>query len=134
VHAAGAPTAVVNKAAFEGSGLTLCGQRDVDFHGIDSVWERLDAVCDLAERPGSLTYCYESDLDHTGHGKGCESPQWLEVLRKVDADVARLRDELPGRRRPAGDGGPRHGGRAPGRPGGGGRCARAARRRRAARG
>jgi len=95
VHAAGAPTAVVNKAEFEGSGLTLCGQRDVAFHGIDSVWERLDAVCDLADRPGSLTYCYESELDHTGHGKGCESPQWLEVLRKVDADVARLRDELP---------------------------------------
>ena len=96
VHAAGAPTAVVNKAEFEGSGLTLCGQRDVEFHGIDSVWERLDAVCDLAERPGSLTYCYESELDHTGHGKGCESPQWSEVLRRVDADVARLRDELPG--------------------------------------
>lgn len=95
VQAAGAPTAVVNKAEFEGSGLTRCGQRDVDFHGIDSLWERLEVVCDLAERPGSLTYCYESDLDSIGHGKGCESPQWLEALRRVDAEAARLRDELP---------------------------------------
>ena len=92
---AGATTAVVNKAEFAGTGLTLCGQRDVDFHGIDSVWERLDTVCDLAERPGSLTYCYESELDHTGHGKGCESPEWLDVLRGIDAEAARLREELP---------------------------------------
>jgi hypothetical protein len=95
VQAAGATAAVVNQAEFAGTGLTQCGQRDVDFHGIDSVWERLDAVCDLAERSGSLTYCYESELDHTGHDKGCESPEWLEGLRRVDAEVARLRDELP---------------------------------------
>jgi hypothetical protein len=94
-HAAGASTAVVNQADFEGSGLTRAGQRDVAFHGIDSVWERLDTVCDLAERPGSLTYCYESELDHTGHGKGSESPEWLEVLRGIDAETARLREELP---------------------------------------
>jgi hypothetical protein len=95
VHAAGAVATVVNKAQFEGSGLTLAGQRDVDFHGIDSVWERLDAVCDLAEQPGSLIYCYESDLDHTGHDTGCESAQWREVLSRVDAEAERLREELP---------------------------------------
>jgi hypothetical protein len=95
VEEAGALAAVVNKAEFAGSGLTLAGMRDVDFHGVDSVWERLDTVCDLAERPGSLTYCYESELDHTGHARGCESPEWLEVLRSVDAEAERLRDELP---------------------------------------
>jgi hypothetical protein len=95
IHAAGAVTTVVNKAQFEGSGLTLAGQRDVDFHGIDTIWERLDAVCELAEQPGSLIYCYESDLDHTGHDKGCESAEWREVLSGVDAEAQRLRDELP---------------------------------------
>ncbi len=93
---AGAAAAVVNPAEFEHSGLTRCGQRGVPYHGTTSSWERLDVVCELAEKPRSITYAYESELDHTGHGKGCESVEWLQVLRSVDSEAHRLRSELPG--------------------------------------
>lgn len=92
---AGAGVAVVNQADFEHSGLTCCGQRGVTYHGTTSAWERLDVICELADEPGSITYAYESELDHTGHGKGCESIEWLEVLRSIDAQAQRLRSELP---------------------------------------
>jgi len=93
---AGAAVAVVNQAEFELSGLTRCSQRGVAYHGTASSWERLDSVCELADEPGSITYAYESELDHTGHGKGCESVEWLQVLHAIDAEAQRLRAELPG--------------------------------------
>ena len=44
--------------------------------------------------PGSLVYTYESTLDHTGHEKGCTSPEWRDRLRGIDHDLADLRAEL----------------------------------------
>lgn len=86
----------VNDARFAGSGLTLCSQRGVPFHGIDSIWERLDVVVDVIESaPRSVTYAYESRLDHTGHGRGCESQEWRDMLTTIDAELADLREELP---------------------------------------
>ncbi|MEH3033162.1 MAG: alkaline phosphatase family protein [Aeromicrobium erythreum] len=93
---AGVPAASVNSADFEHSGLTRCSQRGAPFHGIGSVWERLDTVLDVVESaPTGLVYAYESRLDHTGHVKGCTSQDWRDVLRQVDADVAELARELP---------------------------------------
>jgi predicted AlkP superfamily pyrophosphatase or phosphodiesterase len=86
----------VNDAKFEGTGLTVCSQRGVPFHGINSVYERLDVVVDVIESaPRSVTYAYESRLDHTGHSKGCASPEWREMLTTIDTELADLRDELP---------------------------------------
>ncbi|MGI8613225.1 MAG: alkaline phosphatase family protein [Nocardioidaceae bacterium] len=93
--ALGAQTMVVNSTSFETSGLTRCGQRHVAYHGIDSPWERLEAVCDAAAVAGSVTYAYESVLDHTGHEAGWRSPRWLAELTRVDAELLRLRSELP---------------------------------------
>lgn len=93
---AGVQTSVVNDAKFLGSGLTLCSQRGVDFHPISSVWERLDVlveVCEAAAR--TITYGYESRLDHDGHEFGCTSDRWLERLASVDDELARTRDALP---------------------------------------
>jgi hypothetical protein len=93
---AGIAASSVNDAKFAETGLTLCSQRGVPFHGINSVWERLDVVLDVIESaPRSVTYAYESRLDHTGHGKGCESEEWREMLTTIDAELAELRDELP---------------------------------------
>jgi hypothetical protein len=86
----------VNDAKFEGTGLTVCSQRGVPFHGVNSVYERLDVVVDVIESsPRSVTYAYESRLDHTGHSKGCTSPEWREMLTTIDTELAELRDELP---------------------------------------
>ena len=94
--AAGVSASSVNDAKFEGTGLTVCSQRGVPFHGISSVYERLDVVVDVIESaPRSVAYAYESRLDHTGHGKGCTSPEWREMLTTIDTELAELRDELP---------------------------------------
>ncbi|MCL8250247.1 alkaline phosphatase family protein [Aeromicrobium fastidiosum] len=93
---AGISASSVNDAKFEGTGLTVCSQRGVPFHGINSVYERLDVVVDVIESaPRSVTYAYESRLDHTGHGKGCTSREWREMLTTIDTELAELRDELP---------------------------------------
>ncbi|MCW2830300.1 MAG: alkaline phosphatase family protein [Aeromicrobium sp.] len=93
---AGISASSVNDAKFEGTGLTVCSQRGVPFHGINSVYERLDVVVDVIESaPRSVTYAYESRLDHTGHSKGCTSPEWRDMLTTVDTELAELRDELP---------------------------------------
>lgn len=95
VNDAGVPAAVVNDAAFEHSGLTLCGQRGAPFHGIDSLWARTDTVLDVVEAaPTGVVYAYESRLDHTGHRYGCGSEQWRQTLATIDADLADLRAEL----------------------------------------
>jgi hypothetical protein len=93
---AGVSASSVNESKFEGTGLTVCSQRGVPFHGINSVYERLDVVVDVIESsPRSVTYAYESRLDHTGHSKGCTSPEWREMLTTIDTELAELRDELP---------------------------------------
>ncbi len=93
---AGVSTASVNDAKFASSGLTLCSQRGVPFHGVNSTWERLDVVVDVVESaPRGVVYAYESRLDHTGHAKGCTSPEWREALTSVDADLAEMRAALP---------------------------------------
>lgn len=96
LQAAGISASSVNDARFEGTGLTVCSQRGVPFHGINSVYERLDVVLDVIESsPRSVTYAYESRLDHTGHGQGCGSEQWREMLTTIDTELMELRDELP---------------------------------------
>ncbi len=93
---AGVAASSVNDAKFASSGLTLCSQRGVPFHGVNSTWERLDVVVDIVESaPRGVVYAYESLLDHTGHAKGCRSEQWREALSSVDADIAELRANLP---------------------------------------
>jgi hypothetical protein len=93
---AGVATTVVNKRAFEGSGLTVASQRGVDFVPADSAGERLAAAARLsaAEAP-SLVYVYDSDLDGTGHAKGCRSEAWRHQLATVDAFAQRLREVIP---------------------------------------
>ncbi len=93
----GVAASSVNDAKFFGTGLTVCSQRGVPFHGINSVWERLDVIVEVIEAdPRSVTYAYESRLDHTGHARGCGSEQWREMLTTIDREVADLRAELPG--------------------------------------
>ncbi|MGB9011393.1 MAG: alkaline phosphatase family protein, partial [Aeromicrobium sp.] len=92
----GVATSSVNHAKFIDTGLTLCSQRGVPFHGVESTHERLDVVLDVIEAaPRSMTYAYESRLDFTGHAKGCGSQEWRDMLAVIDAQLAELRRELP---------------------------------------
>jgi len=96
IQASGVAASAVNDAKFAESGLTLCSQRGVPFHGVKSTWERLDVLVEVVEaEPRGVVYAYESRLDHTGHAKGCTSPDWREMLATVDADLAEVRAALP---------------------------------------
>lgn len=91
----GVAAAVINTSRFATSGLTRCSQRGVPFYGVDSVWERLDAVLQASETgQRSVAYAYEADLDHAGHVHGCGSVEWRNCLQRIDSDVRRLRDAL----------------------------------------
>ena len=96
LQAAGVAASSVNDAKFAASGLTLCSQRGVPFHGVKSTWERLDVVVEVIESaPRGVIYAYESRLDHTGHAKGSTSQDWRDALAAVDTDMAEMRAALP---------------------------------------
>jgi len=95
VQAAGGHATVVSRGSFVGSGLTRVSQRGASYVAAESAWERVDCTAEVAELPGSLTYTYVSTLDHTGHERGCSSPEWVQTLREIDAEAAALRDALP---------------------------------------
>lgn len=96
IQADGISASSVNDAKFVDTGLTLCSQRGVPFHGINSVWERLDVIVEVIEAaPRSVTYAYESRLDHTGHAHGCGSEKWREMLTTIDREISDLSAELP---------------------------------------
>lgn len=83
---------------FDGTGLTRAALRGARYVGIepDDPVGRLDAIVDAAtSAPRTLTYVYERRLDHTGHGKGCESEAWLRTLGRIDDFLGQLRDRLP---------------------------------------
>lgn len=92
---AGVHTAVVNKSAFEHSGLTRIGFRGSAFTGADDASEQVrGALAALGHAP-SLVYLYDSDLDATGHQHGCGSWQWRDQLAAIDLQLEQLREALP---------------------------------------
>lgn len=96
--AAGVAVASVLPARFEGSGLTESGLRGGVFHGVaderDVDARVREAVAASRRGARSLVYCYERELDHTGHSLGVASRAWLAQLRRIDAFADRLRCEL----------------------------------------
>jgi hypothetical protein len=92
---AGVAVSVVSKRRFEGSGLTVAGQRGATYLGADLTGERVATTARAATVTGSVTYVYDSDLDTTGHRHGCESDAWRYQLATVDGLARTLRAALP---------------------------------------
>lgn len=96
---AGVDVGIVAPARFEYSGLTavsLQGGRFYPVHDEGDEETRLDltvAAATAGER--SLVYAYERELDHTGHARGVASADWRRHLRRIDAMIEALRDDLP---------------------------------------
>lgn len=95
---AGVAVSTVSLADFEGSGLTGAALRGPSFVRLDDEFDddaRVKRVVE-ASRAGdrSLVYAYERRLDHTGHGKGCESEDWRVTLDGIDAWLEQLRTAL----------------------------------------
>lgn len=97
--AAGVAVSSVGLQRFQGSGLTeaaLRGATFVPFEHERAEERRIGLVTAAAARGDrSLVYAYERQLDHVGHGHGCDSEDWLRQLIRVDAMCERLRDALP---------------------------------------
>lgn len=98
-RAAGVRVGSVVPARFEKTGLTRAALRGPDFHGVhdESDLERRVELVTAAAVAGerTLVYTYERELDHTGHSRGCGSPQWQAHLRQVDELCELLREALP---------------------------------------
>ena len=94
--AAGVAVRNVSKARFDNSGLTAAAFRGSAHRGADTVQERLDATrFAIREGDSALVYVYDSQIDFTGHGYGCESPQWRDELRAADRFTEQVRAAMP---------------------------------------
>jgi len=97
--AAGVAVSSVALERFAATGLTLAGLRGAEFVPFaDERAEdhRIELIVAAARRGSqSLVYAYERELDHCGHGHGCESAEWVTHLTRIDAMCERLRDALP---------------------------------------
>ena len=96
---AGVVVSSVALERFAGTGLTRAGLRGADFVPYADERaedERIELTVAAARRGDrSLVYAYERELDHCGHGHGCESAAWVTQLSRIDALCERLRDALP---------------------------------------
>lgn len=95
----GVGVANIGPARFAGSGLTTVALRGGLFWGVTDEADharRIELAGDAA-RAGdrSLVYVYERSLDHTGHGHGVGSQQWLAALARCDELARGLRAALP---------------------------------------
>jgi Type I phosphodiesterase / nucleotide pyrophosphatase len=97
--AAGVAVSSVELQRFAGTGLTQAALRGAQFvaYGDNSSAELRTGLTVAASRRGgrSIVYRYERELDHCGHGHGCESPTWRQELVAADARCRLLREALP---------------------------------------
>lgn len=92
---AGVRTLAAAPTAYQGSGLTRAALRGLEYHGCETVGERVALVRDAtAGRERSLTYVYWAELDRTGHEFGIASASWRAALERADALVAGLVESL----------------------------------------
>ena len=81
------------------SGLTRAAFRATGtLHPAGNLTELRAGILSVGDHPHTqsrFAYAYFGDLDAMGHMHGPESPQWLEVLRDLDACVADLLTDLP---------------------------------------
>lgn len=94
--AAGITPSHVSSGAYVHSGLTRAVLRGARYQPADSLGQ-LVARARHALRDGtrSLVTVYHSDLDATGHLRGCGSPDWRFHLAFVDLLASRLAEVLP---------------------------------------
>lgn len=95
---AGVAVTTVSRSRFRRSGLTRAALRGGSFRGFGRdapMAARLETILAAVAAGPALAYVYESELDHTGHGRGVGSGQWLDRLVRVDAGLEVLRRALP---------------------------------------
>jgi hypothetical protein len=94
--AAGVAVSHVGPKAHDTPGLTSAAFRGARYVAADNPGE-LAALAGRAAGEGdrALVYAYHGDLDHAGHGHGCDSDAWRYQLRHVDVLARCLAESLP---------------------------------------
>lgn len=93
----GVASGTVSLARFSDSALTRLAFEGTQHFGVEREGDA-DLFIDLVLRSlntSAVVYCYERMLDHTGHGNGVGSWQWLERLAQIDDLVDALSAQLP---------------------------------------
>jgi hypothetical protein len=93
---AGVAVSVVSSYGFRDSGLTRAVLRGGSYLPVFTAADTATTVAAAARagRP-SLIYCYNSELDLIGHGRGCHSEAWRLQLTLIDRAVQLLAERLP---------------------------------------
>ena len=91
---AGVPSAVVQPAAFVGSGLSRAAYGGATFVGVRPDDDLVDAVLRVLP-DNNLVYAYTSVLDTAAHVHGIDSRQWRSAGADVATIIERLTDGLP---------------------------------------
>lgn len=92
---AGVEAAVISPPQFAYSGLTRAALRGSRHLGAVSLDARIDAAIRELRAGTPLVYLYWSEIDHTGHVHGVESPEWTAALEEFDAGLRSLLARLP---------------------------------------
>jgi Type I phosphodiesterase / nucleotide pyrophosphatase len=94
--AAGIASSHVSSGAYVRSGLTRSVLRGARYLPADSLGQLVArAQAALRDGPRTLVTVYHSELDSTGHLRGCGSPDWRFHLSFVDLLASRLAEVLP---------------------------------------
>jgi predicted AlkP superfamily pyrophosphatase or phosphodiesterase len=93
---AGVAVSVVSSYGFRDSGLTRAVLRGGSYLPVFTAADTATTVAAAArtDRP-SLIYCYNSELDLIGHGRGCHSEAWRLQLTLIDRAAELLAERLP---------------------------------------
>lgn len=91
----GVDSAAIMPSKFSGSGLTRAALRGTRHVAAETLDERIDAAVRELRAGTPIVYLYWSELDHTGHGLGVDSDEWLAEFERVDAALERLAREVP---------------------------------------
>ncbi len=91
----GIELSLVTKPRFRDSGLTRAAFRGSNFVGRLSIYERFDAALAGLAAGAPLQVVYWADIDHTGHGRGVGSPEWLAALEEFDRALGKFLSALP---------------------------------------
>jgi len=82
--------------AFRGSGLTVAGLRGARLVAAETPGDLVAGVATALRHDGqTLVYAYHSELDKTGHLRGCGSDAWRHQLAITDRLVERVASILP---------------------------------------
>src|SRR6185437_15405450 len=87
---AGVTVSVVSSYAFRGTGLTRALLRGGSYLPVFTAADTATTVAAAAAGRPSLIYCYNSELDLIGHGRGCHSEAWRLQLALIDRAVQLL--------------------------------------------